>query len=354
LKDQIKISLSNLKLDYLDVYLLHNPEYFLLYNSECDLRLLRKEYYRRISESFRFLEEEVKLGRIKHYGISSNTFVENSDKRSFTSLEKIIEIAESISMKNHFSVVQTPLNVFEKNAVLNLNQKNNSKSFLQAAAMNNLGVLINRPLNSIKDGKLFRLADFEITEDRTEREMEELKNQQQRLETEIIQKYEAYIPQSQKHELIEFLSLSKFLKLNLKKISGVTHFNEIKSQYLIPQINFALKEIYNLDRDNPAAVSLLNQFAVTVNILLNSVGSIFAKSKNMENEKIHSMLNDYFVRTEDSIPLSQKAAKIISCLPGVSCVLIGMRKENYVRDIIAANKLETSKNITDFWKIDYR
>jgi aryl-alcohol dehydrogenase-like predicted oxidoreductase len=352
LKDQIELSLNRLNLDFIDIYLLHNPEYFLLYNTERNLNLLRDEYYRRIREAFLYLEHEVELGRINHYGISSNTFVEYSEKRGFTSLERIIEIANSISKDNHFAVVQSPLNIFEKGAAQNLNQEGETKTFLHVADENKLGVLVNRPLNAIKDGKLFRLADFDETENRNESEIKELVEQQLNLEREIIEEYEALIPPHQKSELIQFLSLSKFLKVNLNKISSITHFNEIKSQHLVPQINHALKEIHNLDPDNAKTISKLNQLAVTANILLNSIGSKFAKNKNEDNLDTHNRLNKYFNNGGNQIPLSQKALKIVSELPEVSCVLVGMRKEEYVHDVISANNLEVEGKIKEFWSSD--
>lgn len=351
LKNQIELSLKRLNLDIIDIYLLHNPEYFLLYNTERDLNLLRDEYYRRITEAFLYLEHEVESGRINHYGISSNTFVDDSEKRGFTSLERTIEIANSISPDNHFAVVQAPLNIFEKGAAQNHNQAEDTKTFLQAAYENNLGVLVNRPLNAIKDGKLFRLADYEETEDRSEAEIKELVEQQLNLEKEIIEEYEALIPPHQKSELIEFLSLSNFLKVNLNKISSITHFNEIKSQHLIPQINYALKEIHNLDPDNAKTISKLNQLAVTANILLNSIGSKFAKNKNEDNLETNNLLNKYF-NNGGNISLSQKALKVVSGLPEVSCVLVGMRKEGYVRDVIEANELKVEGDVIEFWNSD--
>ena len=100
------------------------------------------------------METEVKNGRISYYGISSNTFVETEDRKDFTSLERIYNIAAEISNDNHFAVIQFPLNLIERGAVTNKNQLGNSKSLLEFAREKNLGVLINRPLNSIMNNKI--------------------------------------------------------------------------------------------------------------------------------------------------------------------------------------------------------
>jgi aryl-alcohol dehydrogenase-like predicted oxidoreductase len=76
LKDQLNRSLERLKLKTLDFYLLHNPEYYLEWAQKNGhaLEAARSEYYRRIRNAFEYLEEEVGRGRIRYYGISSNTF----------------------------------------------------------------------------------------------------------------------------------------------------------------------------------------------------------------------------------------------------------------------------------------
>ena len=70
IEDQIKRSLERLQLKTLDIYLLHNPEYYLQTAGSS-----KQEYYRRIKKAFQKMEELVERGLIKYYGISSNTFI---------------------------------------------------------------------------------------------------------------------------------------------------------------------------------------------------------------------------------------------------------------------------------------
>ena len=122
LENQITLSLQRLQLEKIDVYLLHNPEYFLTYSIISDPERRKREYYKRIKDAFIYLEEEVKRGRISYYGISSNTFGEKESKQNFTSLEKVIAIANEVSRNNHFAVVQFPMNLIENGGMNNLNQ----------------------------------------------------------------------------------------------------------------------------------------------------------------------------------------------------------------------------------------
>ena len=70
LETQIERSCRRLGRDYIDVYLLHNPEYFL--EDASHRRQLtaadHDEFYRRIREAFRYLEAKVAAGVIGWYG----------------------------------------------------------------------------------------------------------------------------------------------------------------------------------------------------------------------------------------------------------------------------------------------
>src|SRR5512139_1102361 len=134
LEDQIGRSLERLNLETIDVYLLHNPEYYLGSAAKAGLSLeaARREYYRRIELALRHLEIEVARGRIKFYGISSNTFPSPDSDHQFTSLETVWEIAESVSPAHHFRVIQLPMNLLETGGVTEKNQSG-GRSVIQFA-----------------------------------------------------------------------------------------------------------------------------------------------------------------------------------------------------------------------------
>jgi len=165
LADQLERSLQRLQLKSLDVYLLHNPEYFLSdalhRGTSAPLTKVREEFYRRIRNAFAYLEDEVSKGRIKSYGVSSNTFVSPQDDFEATSATEMWDIAQKLASAHHFSVIQMPGNLFEAGAIL---EKNNgpghSQTVLEFAATKSLGVLINRPLNVIIGNHLLRLSDY--------------------------------------------------------------------------------------------------------------------------------------------------------------------------------------------------
>jgi len=159
LEDQLTRSLERLDCQALDVYLLHNPEYFLLWAGHNGVAPAeaREDYYARIESAFRHLEREADRGRIGCYGISSNTFPVAADRDDFTSLTRVWDIAERIGPGHRFRAIQLPVNLLERGAVLEPNCDGAAPlAFCRDKA---LGVLVNRPFNAMHQHRLLRLAD---------------------------------------------------------------------------------------------------------------------------------------------------------------------------------------------------
>lgn len=351
LENQITLSLQRLNLKTIDVYLLHNPEYFLTYSIISDSDRREREFYRRIKSAFIHLEKEVDNGRIAYYGISSNTFAERQSKQNFVSLERIIETANEISDRNHFAVVQFPMNLIESGGMNILNQQHQTRTFLDTAAENNLGVLVNRPLNAINKNKLIRLADYPVTEDRNEKEIFYLIDDLNKQENLIIEKYINFIglSTSEKKNLIDCISVSNILKTNYKKFDDPGRFREIKTTYLIPRANFAINEIGKNYSNDENILRTLRNYAVTTNILLDSIFSNLAKDKNKENLIFHKVIDKFANIEQQKLSLSQKAILLINSVPQVTITLVGMKSINYVEDVKKSIKSEYVEKYSDYW-----
>ncbi|MCG6193643.1 aldo/keto reductase [Leptospira sp. FAT2] len=163
LEDQLERSLKRLGLETVDVFLLHNPEYFLMDREKHNVPKEKaiEQYYERIKNAFRFLEQKRKEGKILYYGISSNTFPEDPQKYTATSLQRVLRIAKEVQNElsleeSGFAVVQFPANLLE---IGFLEPQFEGKSLVEIIRENGLLPLINRPLNAISNaGSIFRLS----------------------------------------------------------------------------------------------------------------------------------------------------------------------------------------------------
>lgn len=161
LETQIRLSAERLQVETIDVYLLHNPEYYLSQIAHHS-RLTpadHDEFYRRVREAFRFLEDRVREGKIRWYGISSNNYGLPFSDPTMTSVARCLAVAREVADEHHFGVVQLPMNLYESGGALNKN--NEGQTVLEFCRSNGIGVLVNRPLNAFSGGQLIRLADGE-------------------------------------------------------------------------------------------------------------------------------------------------------------------------------------------------
>ena len=113
--DQVDRSLSNLALDTLDLYYLHNPETQLQENPEEDV-------YDQLEAAFETLERRVQAGDIRHYGVATwEAFRVQQGASSFLSLPAVVERARAAaetagSAATSLRAVQLPFNIYMADA----------------------------------------------------------------------------------------------------------------------------------------------------------------------------------------------------------------------------------------------
>lgn len=153
LADRIDLSLRRLQRNYIDGFLLHSPE------SAPDGRQIRdyeSEFYARVKEAFEFLENNVLEGRIRYYGISSNTFNQSTSDAVTINLHRVLAIANEVAYDNHFRLIEFPYNLAETGAST---KHHEGVSLIELAKENGLVTLSNRPLTAAAQLGVVRMAD---------------------------------------------------------------------------------------------------------------------------------------------------------------------------------------------------
>jgi aryl-alcohol dehydrogenase-like predicted oxidoreductase len=117
LKAMIETSCSNLGLDTIDIYYVHNPETQLA-------AISRAEFQTRIRSAFEFLEEAVNEHKIGYYGVATwNGFRVAPNDRGYLSLTELVNAASDVGgPHHHFKVVQLPYNLAMTEALTLHNQ----------------------------------------------------------------------------------------------------------------------------------------------------------------------------------------------------------------------------------------
>ena len=338
LADQLDRSLERLKLAALDFYLLHNPEYYLSWAQKNGLALeeARSEYYRRIRKAFEFLEEEVAKGRVRYYGISSNTFPAAGDQIDFTCLETILDIAESISAAHHFRLVQLPFNLLEPGAVLQKNQPGGN-SVLEFARRKDLGVLVNRPLNGFYNNQLVRLAQVpahpSLSKDEIIRKIQYLTKSEKSLWMKILPSID--VPPGLRIRVKEQMAIGETLKHHWLNFGSYESWRDFQTGNFQPRIQGVMDFLEPYGSQDEDISKWMASHRNRIEEAFEAVASIYAGDASRRIERIRRAVAAADADWAAEGTLSQKALRAIRSTQGVSCVLVGMRREEYVSDILA-------------------
>lgn len=348
LKDQVERSLKRLRLQTIDILLLHNPEYYFLqemHMGRLSTEEQRKEFYSRIQRAFAFLEELVEAGTIQYYGVSSNTAgLPESDPES-TSLSKMLEAAlEAAGKSHHFRVLQLPLNLFEASPVYV--KKHGSQSVLEYANSHQISVLINRPLNALVEDDILRIADFPV--EQKEIDFDEAINQLDQLEVEWQGDLANTLSDEEStHSEGNIFNFSKqFTSLN-GQIPSITQWEQIEQQQLIPALSHTFHSLDNYFSTRPQLEDWMHwkgRYLQVLEQVFKEVRRQAMAASQQHSRMIAKKLDPLLPKEYQSYSLSSKALWVASSTPGVTCVLNGMRTPAYVADSMQIMSWPNLKN----------
>lgn len=349
IEDQIARSLSRLHLDVLDVYLLHNPEYFLSDAAKSrafDPEKSRAEFYRRIHQAFLRLEKLAEEGLIRYYGISSNSFPLPGDSPGFVSLARVWEVYEEACREmgktataGRFAVIQLPFNWLEHQAATLKNNEHRGHQYtvLELAEKLNLGVLANRPLNAIYDQRvMLRLARYGSREGVDYyAEFEQEAQALEQVESAIRQRIREWGIDVALHEnrLSDFFHNAPRLRHLAVQSSDVSQFRQLTAYYSDPLV--AVGEQTFLAQA-PAAEKKTAENLAQQRLACYQQASrawlFFLDGENYQRVKhLEQRFDTLCPKLAPSLSFSQKAL-LAAALPGIHCVLNGMRTPEYVAD----------------------
>jgi aryl-alcohol dehydrogenase-like predicted oxidoreductase len=307
LDGQITLSCRRLQRSQVDGFLLHNPEY---YFDQVGCAPLQSEYYARIKQAFEFLEEAVEQGRVRYYGVSSNSLPFSTADPHTTSLPRLLAVAEEVSTSNHFKLIQFPFNLVENEA--QMSHHAGDHSLIEIARASGIITLTNRPLNANSANGPVRLASYEqevqgLEENRDSCFLEECLRLVRRRLDEL----------GSDDDVMEFVPL-QIISQSWSSFSSTDMVDQFFNQQVLP----FLDQLYEGD----IYQEVLNAFAKLRQIVV-----LYAKKSMTHKAQAfrHQMIAQGLVTEHDmgSLP-------VIACQSyldaGIDHVLVGMRKPQYV------------------------
>jgi aryl-alcohol dehydrogenase-like predicted oxidoreductase len=319
LEAQIEISLRRMNLQTIDIFLLHNPEYYLKIYNDKDI------YLKRIEKALNFLEKKREEKLIQYYGISSNTFVVPPEHKEHTDLNRILNIAPP-----GFKVVQFPANLLETGY---LQKYYDGKSFLEIAKANHLWMLSNRPFNVIYNNKLYRFARLPVEPEEGEKNPEsimlKLEERLKELEDQILNIL------SDKHFRFDEKYPSPYqtimyYKNYLEDPETIYSFLRSISLYLQKSISYIRFLIYDNNKEE-IFMKIFDSYLKTLNHLLLFLPNYILYKNHIKMKELEEQLSKLDKKLED-LPLTLQILFILFN-NDIDTVLAGMRKITYVRQL---------------------
>ena len=336
LADQLERSRARLQLDTIDVLLLHNPEYFLSAEAKNngDLDQTRDEFYRRMTEAFRYLETQVEAGVIGAYGVSSNTVAASNRDSDATDLLRMLEAAQTAGGEDHhFQVLQLPLNLLESDGALRA--KHSEHTVLQLAEARRIGVLVNRPLNAITPQRMIRLADFPKPPDsgpgNFESRLERLAEKEAEFRRDIAPGLEPVEGGTQPDS---FFRWAETLQKSLEQLDSRNQWHHVMETQIGPQLGGVLRALdQHLHGDAAKAwASWRGDYLPILDAVLAAVDLEATQKSQARSDRVAAPIRRKLPVKLAGENLSRIALWTLASTPGVSSVLTGMRKTRYVED----------------------
>jgi uncharacterized protein YyaL (SSP411 family)/aryl-alcohol dehydrogenase-like predicted oxidoreductase len=338
LADQLDRSRERLQLDVVDVLLLHNPEYYLAdahERSRGTLEARRDEFYTRLQQAFAWLETQVAAGTIRAYGVSSNTVTRPAHDPEATSLARMLEAARAAGGAGHaFHVLQLPLNLLEGAAASEQNTA--GLTVLELAKQNDVAVLVNRPLNAIADEELLRLSEATLDEeaapdpDLQSDLVHALEEEFRRDVASRLQAAEGSVPPA------EFFRWGTELRAIRHHLRGLDHWRQLEAQRVLPRVQQVLQALDDHLSGEIAETwyAWRARYLPELQRLLSGVAQEAAQISHVRLAPIRESLRAQLPAELRDETLSRQALAVVASLPGVTSVLVGMRRPDYVADAL--------------------
>lgn len=318
IETQLTLSLRRLQVEKVNIVLIQNPENLLrtLPSKEAFSRYLRR--------AFEHLEVEVAKGRIDHYGISSSAFLKKEISQDFLSVDEIMKVAESISKKHHFSVVQIPFNLFETDPLFHQNQ--NKRTFFETTKAYDLGILTCRPLTSHHREKVHHFITF------PDKDEVSIKGRLHQTLMEVIELEKDLFKKLPEHKELKWGHL---LRSNLNTISDWWKWNLYLQKQILPSMQSCIEKLPHSHEWNHWKISYVNRLHTLFALITDSLQEI----ANLRTNQICHYLNKECSILEGESKLSNKVTRIYLALPEINSIVMGLSHPEHVDDLLAIGQV---------------
>ena len=225
-------------------------------------------------------------------------------------------------------------------------------TLLELAEKENLGVLINRPLNSIYNNQLITLAEpFVVNRPNVSQvnaKLETLINKQKAL----YKKLKSAVSEEFIQILEDSLFIFEDLQDNWLEIKYISNWESALNQYFLPRIYYSKDFIYESSLNKELKEELLN-FIDNIFYLFHLITDYYTAEHFKLTQKIKKNIVASFPELSSANKLSNMVVRALRKTKGINTVLVGMTQPEYTIDIIDELKVIVNKDFN--WnKVDFK
>ena len=313
IETQLSSSLRRLQSERVDLVLIQNPEHLM------NVIGSKEEFFQYLRRAFEHLEVEAVKGRIRHYGISSSAFLKKEIASEYLNIDEIFSLAESITKKHHFSVIQFPFNLFESQAMFVKNQSN--VSVFKKIAQHNLGMMTCRPLTSHHRDKVHHFITFPGKDEvSTKGKLHKVLMEVVEMEKELFAKLPQY----------NELKWGHLLRNNLNKISDWWRWSLYLQKQILPSLQICIERLPPTEEWNRWKINYVNRVHILFMLITDSLQGI----ANLRTNQICHYLNNECKELQGESKLSNKVTRLYLSVPEIHSIVMGLSAPEHVEDLL--------------------
>ena len=129
----------------------------------------------------------------------------------------------------------------------------------------------------------------------------------------------------------------------------VFYWKELLELFLIPRVEHQLS-LFSFDNSHDRVQSMIERYLLTLNQTAKQINAYFTQQHTEQTDSIKRHINDNIDSWKDAFGLSHKSIRALRTTEGISSILVGMRKPEYVDDILKELNQKIRTNRIEDWK----
>jgi hypothetical protein len=172
--------------------------------------------------------------------------------------------------------------------------------------------------------------------------------QENEFKDEILEKID--ISEQSADAVRQLMALGKWLEGQWMNFNSYEEWKDISTTVLAPRVQYVFDILRPIAKENKPVYEFLTTYAESADEVMEHINNFYLSQANERAAKIHKALDELMPADYRELSLSQKAVLLLRSIPGVSSVLVGMRSEEYVDDVVYGLQAKTIDNVEALWK----